>query len=258
MTLRLASHHRALGDLARFLPFTTMRKTTQNPRSDSGDVNLSLEMLFALRDLRTLLVAIAWVEAKAYASLDYIMPCGLLKRFGYVLEEEPEVLKCINDLDKPTASRIANALDTDREPAWNLVGWVDILFGLFQSVDGRESARRYGHEYYEQREWRIGQLFGPHVSCSRLNADVSGLDGNAALSARERECLRADLRALDPLFFTEERLDGSAVLRGTADKNGRTDTPFFRLVAEVICPGEAEREVAALVKQFGLEARESM
>ena len=164
----------------------------------------------------------------------------------------------IEDLDEEAARKIALALDTDREPAWNLVGWIDILFGLFQSVDRRGSSGKYGHEFYEQREWRIGQLFGPHVLCSRLNAEVSGLDGCAALSGMEREGLRAALKYLDPVFFTDERLDGSGMLWGTADSDGNKDAPFFSFVEEVICPKSAECQVATLMDELGFGVRKEV
>ena len=216
---------------------------------DQGDINLPKEILFGLRELRSVAIALARLEAKAADPERFTHDDAMLDRLGYVLQGDPVIRRRIEGLDRRKANELIRYLDTDRAPAWSLVDLLEISLNLFQTADSR-APDSYGlgreNAYYRQREWRIVRLYNPRLRCQRLGGSHE-LDGPEAMAADERENLRRRLVAVNPRFFSARRLDDSAVLRGTSDEGGGKD--FFDFVQEVICPRLVEDDVEALIRQ---------
>ena len=220
---------------------------------DHGDINLPKEILFGLRELRSVAIALARLEAKAADPERFTHDDAMLDRLGYVLQGDPAIRRLIDGLDRRKARKLLRYLDTDRGPAWSLVDLLEISLNLFQTADSRQpDSYGLGREnaYYRQREWRIVRLYNPRLRCQRLGGSHE-LDGPEAMAADERENLRQQLMAVNPGFFSASRLDNSAVLRGTSDEGGGRD--FFEFVQEIICPRRVADCVEALVQGSGFQ-----
>lgn len=211
--------------------------------SDPSDTNLTHEILFYLRELRSLVIALARLEAKAAIPERDTLDAAALDAVGYLLEGDPVVEKRIGKVSASAARAAVDLLDTDRLPAWNLVDWIDATLDLFQTADSRTTLGSLA--YYQQREWRIVRLFAPHLRCYRLSSDHT-LDGIAAMDRADQIQLRERLQYLNRDFFTDERLDDSAILIGTDRK------PFFDFVQEIICPSTVALTVADLFESAGI------
>ena len=203
---------------------------------DSAHARVSHEILFTLRELRSLAIALARLEAKARIEDRDTLVTATLDAVGYVLEGEPIVRKRIEAVDRGTARSAVDLLDTDRRPAWNLVDMIDAMFDLFQTADSRSCPESLA--YYHEREWRIAPLFSSGVRCRRMKTEIA--TGERDLPAWVRD-FRTRLRALDGDFFSEQILDQCAILHGTRDRT------FFDFVEEIVCPTEAAAGVADLL-----------
>ena len=136
--------------------------------------------------------------------------------------------KRIARASRDDAEKVTYFLETKRPAACNLVERINILLGLFQSTDAPKSRGGTHHEYYEQREWRIGHVFGPHTHTSWLDV-MRGADEEAVALAQL-------LGIVNPCFFDQARLKDSAVLRGLSEPDNESRYSFFDFVTEVICP----------------------
>lgn len=225
--------------------------------SEPSDINVSRELLFNLRELRSVAIALARIEAKAAHPQRRVLDSGLLDRLGYVLEGDPEIRKRVDALHRRKARNLMWFLDTDRNPAWSLVQLIDIMFSLFQTTDFADPDQyglREQNAYYRQREWRIVHFMSPHLRCQRLGCD-SDLDGAEAMTVEERRAIRDDLKCLNGEFFDKRRLNESALLRGTRDDGGMViGREFFSFVEEVICPYAVAPEVASVLGASDFEA----
>ena len=212
---------------------------------DNDRMNMTHEALFVLRELRSLAIALAWLEAKAPSSRGQsdVWTSRRLKDVGHILEGEALVRERISRVSPADAEKVAYLLETKRPPACNVVERLNILLGFFQSTDAPKSGSGTQHEYYEQREWRIGHAHGPHVETSWLDEMPSPRD--------EARVLRRRLRAMNRCFFDSTRLRNSAVLHGLAKRDDENRQSFFEFVTEVICPSTEEAAVGALVEGLG-------
>ena len=252
-----ASHFELFGDFAIGLKPADARKLGAVPvfyvydafgedPEKSRDINLTREILFNLRELRSVMIALARLEAKAKIPDRKTLDVATLDRIGYVLQGDPIVRRRIDLVDHQKAREAVDLLDTDRGPAWSLVDLIEITLNLFQTADSKNSGGFLRqHAYYQQREWRIVQLFNPCLRCQRLGSDFD-LDGPEAMTPDERLDLRKRLTELNPRFFNDSRLEKSAILRGTRDHDGTKATDFFEFVEEIICPSA----VASCVKEL--------
>lgn len=252
-----ASHFKLFGDFAIGLKPADARKLGAVPvfyvydafgenLENSRDVNLTREILFNLRELRSVMIALARLEAKAKIPDRDTLDVAMLDRIGYVLQGDPIVRGRIAQMDHRKAREVVDLLDTDRGPAWSLVDLIDITLNLFQTVDSKNSdGLLRQHAYYQQREWRIVRLFNPCLRCQRLGSDFD-LDGPEAMTPDERRDLRKRLTELNPRFFNDSRLENSAILRGTRGRDGARTTDFFEFVEEIICPSA----VASYIKEL--------
>ena len=232
---------RKLGAVPVFYMYDAFGGDSENSR----DVNLTREILFNLRELRSVMIALARLEAKAGIPDRDTLDVAMLDRIGYVLQGDPIVRKRIDQVDHRKAREAVDLLDTDRGPAWSLVDLIDITLSLFQTADSKNSGDLRQHAYYQQREWRIVQLFNPCLRCQRLGSGFE-LDGIEAMTPDERRDLRKRLTELNPRLFTESCLENSAILRGTSGRCGAAATDFFEFVEEIICPSA----VASYVKEL--------
>ena len=220
--------------------------------NDADRVNMTHEALFLLRELRSLTIALAWLEAMAPSTQgdESVWKSDTLEEVGHVLEGEQLAKKRIADASPCDAETVAYFLETKRPAACNLVERMDILLGFFQSADAPESRNGRQHEYYEQREWRIGHAFGPHVNASWLTDDRRGDD--------EAVMLGKYLQTTNPCFFDDERLKSSAILRGLVQPDEKNRRFFFDFVTEFICPDTAEAAVAALIEPVGFHKKREL
>jgi len=207
-----------------------------------GYANMSRELLFRLRDLRTLAVAVARIEGRGTMPERDVRSEAELAEKGIVLEGEPRVAPLLDALPPAFARSVHELLDTNRVPAWNLVEWLDIALNLFQTADSRTTPGSLA--YFQQREWRIVRLFGEHVACHLL-AVPTDADGDPF--TRVRGEVRARLAEIDPVFFDDRRLARSSLLSGAAGE------PFFDFVDEVVCPMPAAPAVQNLLEQANLD-----
>ena len=252
-----ASHFKSFGDFAIGLKPADARKLGAVPvfymydtfgevPEKSRHINLTREILFNLRELRSVMIALARLEAKAEIPGRKTLDVATLDRIGYVLDGDPIVRERIDQVDRRKARNAVDLLDTDRGPAWSLVDLIDITLNLFQTADSKyTSGLPRQHAYYQQREWRIVRLFNPCLRCQRLGSEFE-LDGVEAMTPDERQDLRRRLAKLNPEFFNEDLLENSAILRGTSDRGGAKATDFFEFIEEIICPSA----VAFYVKEL--------
>lgn len=242
------SHFELFGDFAIGLKPADARKLGAVPvfYVYDGGMNLTRDILFSLRELRSVVIALARLEAKAKIPRRKTLNVATLDRIGHVLQGDPIVRKRIDQVDRRKAREVVDLLDTDRAPAWSLVDLIDITLNLFQTADSKNSGGLLRqHAYYQQREWRIVQLLNPGLRCQRLGSE-SDLDGTEAITPDERRDLRKRLTELNPRFFSDSRLENSAILRGTRNYDGAGATDFFEFVEEIICPSA----VASCVKKL--------
>lgn len=209
---------------------------------DDGYANMSRELLFRLRDLRTLTVALARIEGRGVMPERDVRSEKELLEMGIVLEGEPRVAARLDMLEPDAARHVHELLDTNRVPAWNLVEWIDIALNLFQTADSRTIPGSLA--YFQQREWRIVRLFGEHVACHLLQTPATINDDSFA---SVRASLRAQLQEINPNFFDDRRLNGSSLLSGAGGK------PFFDFVDEIVCPALAAPAVGNLLEQAGID-----
>ena len=207
---------------------------------DSAHGRVSHEILFTLRELRSLAIALARLEAKAGIEGRDTLATATLDALGYVLQGEPIVRERVDAAGPRSARTAVDLLDTDRRPAWNLVDMIDAMFDLFQTADSHSCPESLA--YYHEREWRIAPLFTAGVRCRRLRVESASGEGELPPWVGE---LRARLRSLDSDFFTEQVLDDSAILHGTHDRT------FFDFVEEIVCPAECAAGVAELLGRHG-------
>ena len=233
---------RKLGAVPVFYVYDAFGEDPENSR----DINLTKEILFNLRELRSVVIALARLEAKAKIPDRKTLDIATLDKIGYVLQGDPIVRRRIDQVDRRKAREAVDLLDTDRGPAWSLVDLIDITLNLFQTADSKNSGGLLRqHAYYQQREWRIVRLFNPCLRCQRLGFELE-LDGIEAMPPDERRDLRKRLTEINPGFFNDSRLENSAILRGMSDHDGAKATDFFEFVEEIICPSA----VASYVKEL--------
>lgn len=260
------SHFELFGDFAIGLKPADARKLGAVPvfyvydvfggdSESSRDINLTREILFNLRALRSVMIALARLEAIAAIPSRSLrtLNVAMLDRIGYVLQGDPIVRRRIDQVDRRKAREAVDLLDTDRGPAWSLVDLIDITLDLFQTADSRNSGGLLRqHAYYQQREWRIVRSFNPCLRCQRLGSEFE-LDGPEAMTPDERQGLRKRLTDLNPKFFNDNRLENSAILRGTKDHDGTKATDFFGFVEEIICPSTVASDVKELDERSEFE-----
>lgn len=249
------AHFKLFGDFAIGLKPSDARKLGAVPvfyvydafgsETDSaGDINLTREMIFNLRELRSVCIALARLEAKANIPDRDTLSLETLDRIGYVLRGDPIVKRRIEQVDPERAREAVDLLDTVRGPAWSLVDLIDITLNFFQKTDSPKGGQ---HEYYQQREWRIVQLFNPGLRCQRLDPYLKELDANVELPNGEHYDLCRRLLEINPEFFMKmNRLRDSAILRGTSAYRGAGARDFFDFVEEIICPRDAADDVKQL------------
>lgn len=213
-------------------------------------VNVSFEMLYHLRELRSLAIALSCIERKAEIPGRDVLDPKVMSELNMQLKGDPDVAKTIEETSIQDARFALRFFDTDRPPAWNLVDWIDGILDFCQTADSDKLDGSLS--YYQQREWRIIHLFSHAVHVHRLGS-LSWLDGSAEMPARERKRLIKSLKAKNSKFFTNERIEGCSLLQG-ARFEGR-DVPFFDFIREIVCPSSARSEVSNILSQYGLRAR---
>jgi hypothetical protein len=216
---------------------------------DDIEVNVTREVLMRLRDLRNLALVHAYLEAKAGVDGRDTRSVNELKDDGYDLVGEPEIEEAITSRTSAEARLVAKFFDTDRVPAWNLVDVIDTILHFFQTTDAKDAVGSLA--YFQQREWRIGRLHGPHVRCYPLGPKRASndTDDGSAMPAKERNELREALKKIDHQQFSPARLDRRAILMSSDDK------PFFDHVAEMIIPLKAANLVYNMLASAHLHER---
>lgn len=243
-----SSDARKLGAVPVFYVYDAFgSKTDEKDKTDRAyDINLTREILFNLRELRSVCIALARLEAKANIPDRDTLDVKTLDEIDYKLHGDPIVRERIEQVEPEKARETVDLLDTVRGPAWSLVDLIDITLNIVQTADSKKKQ----HEYYQQREWRIIQLFNPGLRCQRLNPDLKYLDTSVELPDDEHTTICRRLLKINPEFFSgkekkkKNRLRDSAILRGTSRDAGAKD--FFDFVQEIICPRDTADEVRKL------------
>ncbi|MEP6018887.1 MAG: hypothetical protein ABJ251_10460 [Paracoccaceae bacterium] len=114
---------------------------------------LNFQIISRLKELREIVVVLAYVE-------------GGLTKNGYTFPSYKELISLEQDLpfDRALLDRILGMredekqhlfglFDLDREPAFNLVGFVDMMLNLFQQTDSSFDDEILA--FYQQREFRL-------------------------------------------------------------------------------------------------------
>ena len=114
---------------------------------------LGLQIINRLRELRELMIILAYIEQSVRVGDDELVDARILKSLDLDLPFEPEIMKSIFALSLESRSDLLKFFSTDRESAVSLVGFIDMMLSLFQetdsTIDGEELA------FYQQREWRL-------------------------------------------------------------------------------------------------------
>lgn len=149
------------------------------------DSGLSQQLLFRLGEIRKLLIALAWVEARTglhqtdedAVRQEEVKSEEYLERFGLTLDDEldadegPQLAERLRHLDNCLAKQFYLHINTDRVRAWNLAEWMTILLSLLQTADSKRRNRHLA--YFQQREWRVIHAYSPGVTIQSLG---DGLD----------------------------------------------------------------------------------
>jgi hypothetical protein len=126
-------------------------------------------------------------------------------------------------------------IDTDRVPAWNLIEWIDILLNSFQIADDADS--RSSLRYYQQREWRVVQMYSPLIDCHPISP-FSELTESQFFDNKQRLEVIKSLKEHSAAQGFRLDLENTFILSGT---NGRHFRSFIRqIVAPVRNAGQVE------------------
>jgi hypothetical protein len=114
---------------------------------------LGLQIINRLRELRELMIILAYIEQGICVDGEEFVNAGILSSLGLDLPFEPEVMAKIFSQPPERRRELLQLFSTDRESAVSLVGFIDMMLSLFQetdsTIDGEELA------FYQQREWRL-------------------------------------------------------------------------------------------------------
>ncbi|MBL9138660.1 MAG: hypothetical protein JNK85_22515 [Verrucomicrobiales bacterium] len=212
------------------------------------DGGISQRVLFRLAELRTLLIALAQVEARSNPHSSVYMPCDALARTGLILEGEDRVAGELQALSTKAARKVFKLLDTDRVPAWNAAEWIELILSMFQTADSNQRSRHLA--YFEQREWRIIQLRADGIICTPLDAQkASVLSADSAQralywgNAIEKLLLKyGGMRDSEAASF----LRSSYLVEGTID--GDVRRPLRSYIREIIVPSIATKDAVDVIR----------
>ena len=229
---------RGLGIVPTFYYYRSHQSEDPSPL-DSG---ISQQVLFRLSELRRLSIALARVEAQAEPNSGRYKQTDYLNEYGLTFEDEPGV-GSIGGVNRRKARCLTKLLDTDRVPAWNLAEWIELILSMFQTADSSERGRHLA--YYDQREWRIIQLYGEGLVCH-------------SLTRRELDALRDPKRVL---ILQKARAELSALLQrfrvGVEPEDcflllGTSRNPFRDFVSEIIVPSNSRADAAGVLRETGM------
>lgn len=197
----------------------------------------SEQLLYRLREMRTLFVALAHLEAITRLSDRYYLSTEALEEegppLGRDLSHEPDVMRALERVDRASALRILELFDTDRVPAWNLADWVDLLAMHLQVADSKKES--YSLQYIQQAEWRMIRIITDEARCYSLS---DRFDHPTSFPRRE---IRDQLSACNPGYFTSEKLDDCWLLEGAGSLH------FRDVIEEVVAPRHALDSVRRLL-----------
>lgn len=119
-----------------------------------GRPGLHLQIIQKLKELRDLSVVLALVERSLVVQGAQLPTDDMLEALGIDLPYQPEIVERAYRLSLAERRRVFELFNTDRESALSLVGFIDMMFSLFQETDsyfpdGTPLA------FYQQREWRL-------------------------------------------------------------------------------------------------------
>jgi hypothetical protein len=211
---------------------------------DLREFGPSSEILFRLAELRALVIALAQIEALGAVEGRPVYPLDRLWEKSYILEKEPGPNQAISLLNRSLARSIYNCIDTDRVPAWNIIEWIDILLNAFQIADDSENLTSLA--YYQQREWRIIQMFSPLLDCHSVHPH-SDLHDAKYFNNMKRINVLESIRSHSSLQGFTLDLDNTFILSGTNKR------PFRSFIREIICPLDCAEQVIDLVSQLAPE-----
>lgn len=120
---------------------------------------LNYQIISRLKELREVLIVIAFIESGLTISSPlskkrYTFPePSQLAELGYGLPFNRELIQRLKGLSKSEKLDLFSFFDLDRDPAFNLVGFVDMMLNLFQQSDSSLNDDIFA--FFQQREFRL-------------------------------------------------------------------------------------------------------
>jgi hypothetical protein len=114
---------------------------------------LSSQLIQRLKELRELMVVLALIEATPQPKSGQVADRARLRALGLDLPFEPGILAQIDALSREESDRVYELFSTDRDAAYHLVSFIDMMLSLFQQTDSPINGAVLA--FYEQREWRL-------------------------------------------------------------------------------------------------------
>jgi hypothetical protein len=119
-----------------------------------GRPGLHLQMIQKLKELRDVSIVLAMIERSLTAG-DIQLPSGsMLQALHIELLYQPEIVSRVHQLSESQRRHVFDLFNTDREPALDLVGFIDMMLSLYQETDSYLPGGS-PMEFYQQREWRL-------------------------------------------------------------------------------------------------------
>ncbi|PKM37564.1 MAG: hypothetical protein CVV06_05115 [Gammaproteobacteria bacterium HGW-Gammaproteobacteria-10] len=249
----LNSHLEVFGDFAIGLDPSSSRALDISPvhyyygRDPDDRYPMIASILSSLIEMRELLSTLARLEERLWrnrrtmteeqieyydafhrANIDLLDRFG--KEFNYLLEQREKV-----DLDALEA--VFNCFPTDRRKLGYLVGSIDLLAGLLQTVDSR--SLKVPMYYYSQKEWRLTQVMNETLVGYPLGYSLSREYPEVKPHRKQKKSIVKEVGELIGIPATLDWMNECFVVVGTTNGNRK----FRDFVKVVVCPQKARGEV---------------
>ncbi|MFG5379701.1 hypothetical protein [Yoonia sp. R2-816] len=114
---------------------------------------LNYQIISRLKELREIMIVLAHVEG-GLTKKGYTFPnFEELASLEHDLPYDPALLDKVNRMRDNEKNDLFDLFDLDREPAFNLVGFIEMMLNLFQQTDS--SLNEDILAFYQQREFRL-------------------------------------------------------------------------------------------------------
>lgn len=206
-----------------------------------------MQMIQRLKEVRELLIVLAIIERSLVIEGFRFPGDDDLQAMDADLPYQPEIKRALYRLSNEQRVSLLELFNTDRDPALDLVSFMDMMLGLFQEADSSLDGSVLA--FYQQREWRLIHHMrqGMTWHCLTQTEDRLGDRSELPLQDTIRE-LRFALSA-----FTGKRFDESYYRRCWLLQavDGR---PIADYVVRAIAPARAVRKLQLMMHEAGCSA----